>query len=298
MSGSHEPGPITFPFVSPLPLTWWVGGRDGPTNVQVNTHCPWGFSVKTPIFFLLFVPWDSPYHPADTCLTPPRTAHSQEGGISLMKASKHQPMCPKGGSPNVLLPWLNQGKLCQEEGHTLTDSPNNICMSQAPSKQADTEVYYSYARQSQQICLFGLPSSTILGSLSLELSSWDPSFVPDINSQNLWRAHQTPFFTECPQCIGLKSNAELDYCTWPVGSHFKQINRQIDRGELSRKEGGNILQGEAGAGEGKPVRAGHLVSLSRTGSSTISDPAPCFWSARGRANLNSRAKDEPHTSSL
>lgn len=43
-------------------------------------------------------------------------------------------------------------------------------------------------------------------------------------------------------------------------------NKLAYRGELSRKEGGNIHQGEVGAGEEKLVRACHCESLSRTGS--------------------------------
>lgn len=39
-----------------------------------------------------------------------------------MKASKHRPGCPQGGSLDVLLPRLNLGIPCQEEGHTQTDS--------------------------------------------------------------------------------------------------------------------------------------------------------------------------------
>lgn len=39
-----------------------------------------------------------------------------------MKASKHRPGCPRGGSLDGLLPGLDLGIPCQEEGHTHTDS--------------------------------------------------------------------------------------------------------------------------------------------------------------------------------
>lgn len=71
------------------------------------------------------------------------------------------------------------------------------------------------------------------------------------------------------------------------------LNKWADRGELGRKEGGNVLQGEASAGEGKPVRAGHFEILSRTGSQHISDPLLRFWSARGRVDLAGEGKMSP-----
>lgn len=145
-----------------------------------------------------------------------------------MKASKHRPGCPQGGSLDVLLPRLNLGTSCQEEGHTQTDSGEEHLHVVSFAAASPAQVCDLWGRQAKHICLLGLQSSITLHPLSLELASWDPSFTSDTRTQDLRKAHQAPLFIECPQCIGLKPNAELDYCAWPVGSHFKQITRQIE----------------------------------------------------------------------
>lgn len=130
-----------------------------------------------------------------------------------MKASKHRPGCPQGGSLDVLLPRLNLGIPCQEEGPTQTDSGEEHVPVVSFATASPAQVCVLGGRRSKHIGLRGLQSSPTRHPLSLELASRAPSFTSDTCGQDLGKAHQAPLFIECPQCIGLKPNAELDYCT-------------------------------------------------------------------------------------
>jgi hypothetical protein len=146
---------------------------------------------------------------------------------NFLNEGKWTPGCPKGGSLYVLLRRLNQEKLSGRKAH-----PNQLmgvtfaCHRLHPSKPVHRCTTSVLGNLSKCASLsFRAPPSIILPSLFLELASEDPSSVSDTTSQTLGKAHQATLFIECPQCIGVKPNAELDYCTWPVGSHFKQIGR-------------------------------------------------------------------------
>lgn len=165
-----------------------------------------------PVFSLLFLPWGSSSNPR---LLLPRLSpsHPLTGRrLSLMKASKHRPGCPQGGSLDVLLPRLNLGNTMSGRSHPSRLRRRTFACGQlrltSPAQVCDL--------RSGQAKHIGLPASRAPLPFTHSLLSLPPGIpaLPQTHAaKGLGKAHQAPLFIECPQCIGLKPNAELDYCT-------------------------------------------------------------------------------------